>query len=60
MNRVRGIFIDGHSVTMDNLDLEPVSGIAEMSLLPCDRAMIKYSVRCVSSNYLEIIRKRVP
>lgn len=60
MNRVRGIFIDGHSVTFESLDLEPISGVAEIRLLQCDRAMIKYAVRCVSSTYLEITRKRIP
>ena len=60
MNRVRGIFIDGHSVTLDNLDLEPISGIAEIRLLQCDRAMIKYPVNCVTATYLEITRQRIP
>jgi hypothetical protein len=33
MNRVRGVFIDGHSVAIETLDLEPISGIAEINLL---------------------------
>lgn len=60
MNRVRGIFIEGHSVTADDLALEPIGGIAEIRLLPCERAMIKYPVNCVSANYLEITRKHIP
>ena len=58
MNRVDGIFIGGFPVAAESLELEPISGIAEIRLLRCDQAMVKYPVNCVSATYLEITRRR--
>ena len=58
MNRVKAVFVEGHEVEVENLRLEAIESIGSITLLRCEQAMIKYPVNCVSSTYLEILRKR--
>jgi hypothetical protein len=58
LNRVEGIFVEGHQVQADNLRLQALDAIGEIKLLRCEQAMVKFPVSCVSARYLEITRKR--
>ena len=51
-----GTFVDDRRVSPESLDVETLEGIREIRLLSCGEAVSQFGVRCVSSDYLHILR----